>query len=138
MKLSTSNVSEMIKYWRQIASYTALPRTESDYHKQLRLLNELMHLLEGKKDAVVVSFLEHIARNIEAYEEQNFKLKKASAKEILKFLMQEHQLTQSKLPEIGSQPLVSKILKGDRKLTADRIVKLVKRFNVSPMVFLEN
>lgn len=55
--------------------------------------------------------------------------------DVLKFLMNEHDLSQSDLPEIGSQSLVSKILKGERKLTADQIGRLAGRFHVSPAVF---
>lgn len=50
--------------------------------------------------------------------------------------MQEHNLGQSDLPEIGSQSLVSKILSGERHLTTDHIKKLSGRFGVSPVVFL--
>lgn len=63
-------------------------------------------------------------------------LKKVSPIEMLEFLMQEHNLGQSDLPEIGSQSLVSKILSGERHLTTDHIKKLSGRFGVSPVVFL--
>ncbi len=51
--------------------------------------------------------------------------------------MEEHQLTQKDLPEIGSQSLVSKFLAGKRKLTSKQIAKLANRFQISPAVFYQ-
>jgi HTH-type transcriptional regulator/antitoxin HigA len=38
--------------------------------------------------------------------------------------------------ELGGQPVVSKILKGERELNLRQIKALAKRFNVSPEVFI--
>ena len=54
----------------------------------------------------------------------------------LRFLMQQHQLTQSDLPEIGSQGVVSEILRGKRELNVRQIKKLAGRFQVSAVVFI--
>jgi transcriptional regulator with XRE-family HTH domain len=53
---------------------------------------------------------------------------KISSVKMLKFLMSEHGLGQSDLPEIGSQSLVSKILNGERQLTLEHVRNLSKRF----------
>jgi HTH-type transcriptional regulator/antitoxin HigA len=50
--------------------------------------------------------------------------------------MKEHGLTQSDLPEIGSQGVVSEILAGARELNVRQIRRLAKRFGVSPAVFV--
>jgi HTH-type transcriptional regulator/antitoxin HigA len=50
--------------------------------------------------------------------------------------MEEHSLSQSDLPEIGSQGVVSEILNGKRKLNIRQIQALAKRFRVSPATFL--
>jgi HTH-type transcriptional regulator / antitoxin HigA len=50
--------------------------------------------------------------------------------------MEEHSLSQSDLPEIGSQGVVSEILNGKRKLNVRQIQALAKRFKVSPATFL--
>ena len=55
---------------------------------------------------------------------------------VLKFLMREHGLRQSDLPEIGSQGVVSEVLAGKRDLNARQIKRLAKRFGVSPAVFI--
>ena len=50
--------------------------------------------------------------------------------------MEAHGLTQSELPEIGSQGVVSEILSGERDLNVRQIRRLAKRFGVSPAVFI--
>ena len=50
--------------------------------------------------------------------------------------MEEHDLTQSDLPDIGSQGVVSEILTGKRDLNVRQIARLSERFGVSPAVFM--
>ena len=50
--------------------------------------------------------------------------------------MEEHGLTQSDLPEVGSQGVISDILRGKRELNVRQIRTLAKRFHVSPAVFI--
>jgi len=52
-----------------------------------------------------------------------------------KFLMEQHGLTQGDLPEIGSQGVVSEILRGKRELNVRQIGALSKRFHLPPDVF---
>jgi HTH-type transcriptional regulator/antitoxin HigA len=54
----------------------------------------------------------------------------------LKHFMEEHNLRQGDLPEIGSQGVVSEILNGKRALNVAQIKALSKRFNTSPAVFI--
>lgn len=55
---------------------------------------------------------------------------------VLKTLINQYQLNLADLPEIGSKSMVSRVLKGERKLSLDHIKKLAARFNVSPALFL--
>jgi HTH-type transcriptional regulator/antitoxin HigA len=50
--------------------------------------------------------------------------------------MGEHGLTQSDVPEIGSQSVVSEVLRGKCELNIRQIRALAKRFQVSPAVFI--
>ena len=56
--------------------------------------------------------------------------------DVLRFLMDEHGLTQSDLSEVGSQSVISDILRGKRVLNVRQIRALAKRFQVSPAVFV--
>jgi HTH-type transcriptional regulator/antitoxin HigA len=54
----------------------------------------------------------------------------------LRFLMQQHDLRQSDLPELGSQGVVSEILSGRRDFNSRQVRALALRFGVSLAVFL--
>ncbi|MBI3546507.1 MAG: transcriptional regulator [Gammaproteobacteria bacterium] len=73
---------------------------------------------------------------IEKYEAEHVSIPPAKPTTVLKFLMREHDLRQSDLPEIGSQGVVSEVLTGKRELNTRQIKRLAKRFNVSPAVFV--
>ena len=50
--------------------------------------------------------------------------------------MQQHHLTQSDLPEVAGQSVISEILNGKRKLNLNHIKALSKRFGVTAEVFI--
>ncbi len=58
-------------------------------------------------------------------------------RELLRFLMEQHGLTQSDLPEVGNQSVVSQVLSGKRQLTARHIALLSSRFGVSADAFID-
>jgi len=56
---------------------------------------------------------------------------------MLAYLMDLQGLSQKDLAkELGGQPIVSKILNGERELNLRQIKALCKRFNLSPEVFI--
>ena len=52
--------------------------------------------------------------------------------------MQANHLKQSELPEIGSQGVVSEILRGKRVLNLRQIKLLAERFYVDPATFIDD
>jgi HTH-type transcriptional regulator/antitoxin HigA len=72
---------------------------------------------------------------IEQYEDEHYPISEPSPVDILKHLMEQHDLTQAQLPEIGSQGVVSEVLRGIRQLNTRQIQALSNRFNISPAVF---
>ncbi len=83
-------------------------------------------------------YLDTLGILIEDFEEENFLLnfKKISGPDVLKYLMEEHQLKQTDLQrELGGQSVVSSVLQGKRRLNTRQINALAKRFGVSPAVF---
>lgn len=72
---------------------------------------------------------------IYVYDQRHYPITTVRGVDVLRFLMDQHGLTQSQLPEIGKQSVVSEILAGKRSLTVDHIRKLSQRFSVNPLVF---
>ncbi|MDZ7852007.1 MAG: hypothetical protein U5L98_04980 [Halomonas sp.] len=60
-----------------------------------------------------------------------------SGAEVLRYLMTEHAISQSDLPEVGAQPVVSAILSGKRSLNWRQICGISHRFGVPTDAFKE-
>jgi len=131
-------IQQTIKHWEHVFPYAHVPRNEAEYESLSAFLNELMEWSRHHHDEETTSLLKLIAANIRSYEAKHFVSEKVSPLQMLKFLMEEHELGQSNLPEIGSQSLVSKIFSGERQLTIEHVRKLSKRFGVSPAVFFNH
>lgn len=73
---------------------------------------------------------------IEAYEEEHHAILDAAPVEVLRALMEANDLRQKDLaPVLGTESIVSEILRGKRELNRGQIEKLSRRFRVSPAVF---
>ena len=134
------DIQAAVKHWPYVARLTRIPCNEREYDELVAALNMLLDLGGCNEKNQIASLVELIGSHIEAYEQKHDKKlfgKKTSTIDVLKFLMEQHNLTQSELPEIGAQSVVSAILHGKRKLNARQILALSKRFNVSADLFLE-
>jgi HTH-type transcriptional regulator/antitoxin HigA len=80
-------------------------------------------------------FIDTLSLLIAAYDDEHHKIPDVSGPELLKFLMEQHGLSQGDLPEIGSQGVVSEVLRGKRELNVRQIRALSRRFHVSPDAF---
>lgn len=110
--------------------------TEDDYDQAVEHLNQLVDEVGLNEDHPLYELLDTLGTLIHAYEEQHEQIGATSGVEALQYLMEEHGLTQSDLPEVGSQGVVSEILHGKRELNVRQIRALAHRFGVAPAVFL--
>lgn len=111
-------------------------RNEKELDKAIQRLNELLDEVGENEKHPLYSLIDTLGTLIHAYEEEHYPIPEASGTEILHFLMEEHNLTQSDLPEVGSQGVVSEILNGKRELNVRQIRALSEKFNVSAAVFV--
>ena len=107
-----------------------------NYEHRVRILDGLLDRIGADESHPLTPLLDLLARQIEVYEKEHQQLPGATAAEVLRYLMEEHQLAQSDLPEIGSQGVVSEILRGKRELNIRHVRVLAARFNVSPASFI--
>ena len=81
-------------------------------------------------------YLELAVPSVEKFEKKAFPIGDVSAEQMLRFLMEQNNLSQYDLAgDLGGQPVVSEILNGKRKLTREHIERLSARFHVSPATF---
>ncbi len=109
---------------------------ESD--EQLAAYTKALYRLtaEARPTRAQVKAIELLTLLIERYEEERFRVPKASPVDVLRFLMERHGLKQRDLArDLGGESVVSEVLSGKRKLNSGQIEQLIRRFHVSPAVF---
>jgi HTH-type transcriptional regulator / antitoxin HigA len=105
-------------------------RNAREYDIAVAQLNRLVDEVGDHLKDPRYRFIDTLSLLIEAYDEAHYSIPDASPIELLKFLMEQHGLSQADLPEIGSQGVVSEILRGKRELNVRQIQALAKRFHL--------
>jgi HTH-type transcriptional regulator/antitoxin HigA len=131
----TLAIDELQIHWQTIAPVLTI-RNEREYNAAVKRLNELLDEIGDNEKHPLYSLLDTLSTLIEAYEDEHHPIPDSSGADVLRYLMDEHGLTQSSLPEIGSQGVVSEILSGKRELNVRQIRKLAERFKVSTAAFV--
>ncbi len=132
----SSKLDEVTKIWPLIDNVLAPPHKEKEYQQLVALLDEVIDIVGEDESHPLASLMETLGTLVESYEVQNIPQMEGDPIQTLQSLMQEHNLKQSDLAEIGTQGVVSEVLSGKRKLNIRQIKALSQRFNVSPAVFL--
>jgi HTH-type transcriptional regulator/antitoxin HigA len=134
-KMNTQ-MEKIAKLWPGIQNVFSVPHNQKDYNRLVNLLDGVIDEVGENESHPLASLMETLGSLIESYEIKNIPEIEASPSDALKTLMEEHDLKQSDLPEIGSQGVVSEILSGKRQFNIRQIKLLSNRFNVSPAVFM--
>ena len=121
--------------WARVGPLLSI-RNEHDYALAVKRLNRLVDEVGTDEQHPLYDLLDVLGTVVHAYEEKHYPLPKCSGPEILQFLMAEHGLTPSDLPELGSPALAADILAGKHDLDVGQIRTLARRFHVSPAVFI--
>ena len=126
---------ELQVHWANIAPLLCI-RNEREYNAAVKRLNELLDEIGDNEKHPLYSLLDTLGTLIHVFEEEHYPIPDATGVEVLRFLMDEHGLTQSDLPEVGSQGVVSEILSGKRELNVRQIRSLAQKFRLSSAVFV--
>ena len=143
--MSQATVLQSVATFAQEAEPFTHIENDEAYQGALAVVSNLMEAAEDDPDSPLNWAIEGFAKAIARYENklpevQAFKAAAANTPAdvaMLRLLMEQHELKGTDFPEIGDKTLVSKILKGDRNLTKDHIVKLSERFEINPALFFD-
>jgi len=115
----------------------AAPKVITSEAQNERYIAVLLELEKKERlSAKEREFAELLTVLIEAYEDERYPIRAASPVEVLAELMEANNLKQKDLaPLLGSESVVSEVLRGKRELNKHHIQRLSERFNVSPAVF---
>lgn len=132
------DIKNTIKHWKHISNAIHEPLNSTDYNRLAKILDELLDIVGEDESHELMGLIDVISHMLTMYDERkNYQIKEVAGVDALKFLMEQHELRQSDLPEIGSQGVVSEVLQGKRELNLSQIKKLAKRFHVSPNTFIK-
>jgi len=125
---------EIQTHWQAIGPVLTI-QNEAEYDRAIERLNTLIDEIGTDERHSLYNLMDTLGTLIHAYDETHYVIPTSNSIDTLKYLMDEHDLRQSDLSEIGSQNVVSKILSGEQELDVQQIQILSQRFSVSPAVF---
>lgn len=110
---------------------------DAHYTDTIEMIDRLM--ASGTLSPDQESYLETLVQLVQAYEASKFAIELPSGIDALRHLMEEHNINASGLARILGvhASMGSKILKGERALTVDHLMRLAARFNVRPDTFMD-
>ncbi len=131
--------TELARHFNAIQKLVPLRpiRSEADYDQAVNALNALLDAGAADESHPVAPLAATLGELIADYDVEQYPAEPVAASDILMNLMQAHNLKQGDLPEIGSQGVVSEIVRGQRQLNLRQIRALAKRFSVPAALFLE-
>ena len=131
-------VAEITSRYQALLSLVPLHaiRNEEDYSGAMFALNQLLDAGAASDGHPLADLVNALGNLVSDYDERHYPLEQVTPVAMIRFLMEQHQLSQSDLPEIGGQSVVSEVLNGKRELNVRQIKRLSERFNVPAGVFL--
>lgn len=133
--MDTADLGCLEVAWRAAAPFIEV-RNADQHERALALLNQLWETVGENNAHPLMGLLVTLATLVETYEEEHYPIPDVPGWEILNHYMEDHGLTESDLPEIGTPSVVSEILTGKRDLNASQIRTLAKRFKVPIAMFV--
>jgi len=129
-------IKNAAEHWEFVSPLLRKPKNEDDYDTLVQALDELLEMTGVDESHPLMSLVDIIGDWIEEWDHKHRPMPEATGAEVLGYMMREHGLTQSDLPGVGPQSVVSEILSGKRKLNLRQVRWLAERFNVPVEVFI--
>ena len=137
-KTSTASFRGMAKAWAHLQNEAKIGviRNDAEFKRMTSLVDRLVDEVGSDEKHELAGLLNLLGTLIEQYEADAIHVDDAEPAEVLRMLMSEHNLKQADLAsEIGSQGIVSEVLRGKRMINARQAKALAARFHVSASAF---
>lgn len=133
-----AKVNEAIEHWDHVAPLLSAPKTEADYRQLVKALDEVLDAGGSNENHRLARLADYLGDLVEEWEARYHAMPSAaSGVEVLSFLLKEHGIKQTELPEVGTQSVVSEVLNGKRQLNVHHIARLSARFGVPAGLFID-
>ena len=111
--------------------------TEEENERAIEFAGRLMKKGEGNRSPEETKLLDLLITLIEDFEEKAYPMGDNKPADMVRSLMEEHELKQTDMVEIfGSQGVVSQVLNGKREISKAQARKLSERFRLPIDVFI--
>jgi HTH-type transcriptional regulator/antitoxin HigA len=111
--------------------------TAAVYDRAVEFMKQLLDVVGNDEEHELADMLELLRQLVKDFEHTNLSLPDATPGQVLRFLMDQHELKQAALAhEIGAQSVVSEILNGYRQINARQAKAQAQSFGVSSSVFI--
>ncbi len=127
---------QVVETLEQSTKLIFIPTNEAEYNQLVRLLDELTDIVRDDESHPLAKMMDVLGVLIETYEDEHVAEPEGDPISVLKYFMEEYDLKQKDLPELGSQGVVSEILNGKRELNLRQVRVLSHRFKVPASVFI--
>lgn len=141
MNVTSYNNSAIAPAWNAFQS--ALPiktrpiHSAQEYDCAVNFMNNLLDTVGDDEDHELADLLALVGQLVEDYDQDHYAVPDAPPHEVLRFLLDQHDLKQTDLAvDIGGQSVVSAILSGKREINARQAKALAARFGVSAAAFI--
>lgn len=125
------------KYLDCIKRFPLKPlRSDEENERASEICDELLDRFDALSEQEH-DYFEVLSKLVEEYESKWQEENDVEPRDLIIFLMEQNNLTQTDLiPEFGSSSRTSEYLSGKRDLSLPQILKLAKRFKLSPTAFI--
>lgn len=132
------DLPELTRAWAVFQERTRLRpiRNEEDFARIKGLADALADTVGDDQDHPLYSLFDLTMALIEQWENENVSLPQAHPREVLRYLLEEHGLTQKDLADIAAPTLIRDILAGHREISKRLAKSLAERFHVDIGAFL--
>jgi HTH-type transcriptional regulator/antitoxin HigA len=127
----------MDEYWQLVHAFPLIPiRDDNHLEQALMIIDQLTD--NPQRDVGTQAYLGALADLVYVYEQQHVTWPRVRGVDVLRHLMEEHQLTQADLaPLFGGRSVVSAVLAGKRRLNLTQITRLAARFGLPADAFID-
>lgn len=131
-------IKHLLPVWEAFRRATDIApiRDEAHYQRMVGMLNALLDETGLNESHPAMGLVDIVGDLIADFEAEHDAMPQTTGLQALQFLMAQHGLKQSDLPEIGSQGVVSEILTGKRELNIRQVRALGTRFGVAAATFV--
>ena len=112
-------IKQAVDHWRYVSPLLTKPETKEDFDALVEALDELLDIVGDDEIHPLMGLVHQLGNSVSEYEDEHLPMPQVDGRTALEFLMEQHNLSQSDLPEIATQSVISEILSGKRQLNIE-------------------